>query len=61
MTKQQIIEALKNYPDDAEIIIWEWTNTGSKRYYTERTLTNDPEKRPGSFEIYGTFQIKPEA
>jgi hypothetical protein len=59
MTKQELIKALKNYPDNAEIVVWQWTKDESKYYYTQQTLSNDPITRPERFEITRSSEIAP--
>ena len=60
MTKKQLIEALKNYPDTTEIVVWTWTEKGSKYYWTNATLTNNPEARPERFELCLAFDFMPQ-
>ncbi|MEL7626952.1 MAG: hypothetical protein AAGU15_08855 [Anaerolineaceae bacterium] len=51
MNKKELIEALKDYPDNAEIRIWRWTKTGSKYYLTNPTLSNNVSIYPGNFDL----------
>ena len=51
MNKKQLIEALNEYPDDAEIRIWKWTSSGSKYYLTNPTMTNNPDVRSDCFDL----------
>jgi YHS domain-containing protein len=60
MTKRELIDALKNYPNDAEIVIWEWTKDGSKYYFTNPTCQNDPSKDNTKFAIHAAFELTKE-
>ena len=60
MNKKQIIEALKDYPDEAEIVLWRWTDEGSKRYYINPTCGNDPIKRPERYEVLVAYRMEEE-
>lgn len=51
MNKKELIEALKNYPDEAEIRVWTWTKKGSKYYLTNPTLSNNPNVRTDCFDL----------
>lgn len=59
MNKQELLKALENYPDNAEIVIWKWTETGSKYYYTNQTCTNNTDRHPDRFELIQAYEIKP--
>ncbi len=61
MNKKQLLEALSNYPDDTEIVVWTWTKAGSKYYYANPTLTNNPETKPARYELSLAFDFVPES
>lgn len=60
MNKKQIIEALKDYPDEAEIVLWGWTDEGSKCYYLNPTCGNDPIKRPLLYKVLVAYRVEEE-
>ncbi|MFA5466553.1 MAG: hypothetical protein WC251_01765 [Candidatus Izemoplasmatales bacterium] len=51
MNKKELIEALKDYPNDTEIRVWRWTRGGSKFNLIHPTLTNNPIVRPDVFDV----------
>ena len=60
MNKKELLEALKNYPNNAEIVIWEYTKDGSKHYFTNPTCQNDPSKDKTKYAIYAAFELTEE-
>jgi len=60
VNKKELIDALKDYPDEAEIRIWRWTDNGSEYYLTNPTLSNNPSIHPGTFDL-GLDRLIPEA
>lgn len=57
MNKKQLIEMLKDYPEDTEIALWRWTEDGSKWFYLNPCCTNDPIKK--RFDILISSEFKP--
>ena len=57
MNKKQLLDALSQYPDDAEIRIWKWTSSGSKYYLTNQTLTNNPITHPERFDLSIAYEV----
>lgn len=51
MTKGELIDALKRYPDNAEIRLLRWTPRGYRYYLTNPTLSNNPDIRTDCFDI----------
>ena len=60
MNKKQIIEALKDYPEEAEIVLWRWTDEGSKRYYLNPTCGNNPVEKPQRYEVLVACRVDEE-
>ena len=60
LTTAPIIEALKDYPEEAEIVLWRWTDEGSKRYYLSPTCGNDPVEKPQRYEVLVAYRIEEE-
>ena len=51
MNKRKLIDALENYPDEAEIRLWRWTDNGSEYYRTFPKLNNNPDIHPETFDL----------
>lgn len=57
MNKKQLIESLKDYNDETEIVLWRWTDEGSKRYFLNPTCGNDPTEKPEYYEVLVGYRI----
>ncbi len=57
MTKKELLKALEQYPDDTEIRIWKWTESGLKFFLTNEILNNDPNIRPARFDLFDSDEV----
>jgi len=59
MNKKQLLQALEDYPDDTEIVLWVWTGEASKETHLALAGNNSPDT--GRFALVDTgTRLQPE-